>query len=316
VFSVAAAVVALLAVAACGDNKGRPIPADADVDRDGPVATADGPVATPDGPVATPDGATPDSPTPPADGPVAVTPTAFRLTTLFLRDPHIQVSSDTDCFDVTDPNPLGIAVNDLIATNMTTDADGDTFLDFSPVLIFRPLGAGAPSGPVDFAIARCTAAMPTSCTTGPAAPTPMTATNAATGTCLAPISGTTSGYTPPVGTTPAACFATADQPLHIELSGIPVNLIHTQIAATYEGDPATGLTSGLLRGFLTEAEADMTFLPASLGLGDDVRLSLLLSGGNGNPCMPSDKDTVDGVSGWWFYLNFTAAPVPWTDPAP
>src|SRR5262245_44275616 len=112
---------ALLAVAACGDNKGHLTPADAQVDPDGPVANGDGPVATPDGPVATADGATPDSPAPTPDGPVSVTPTAFRLTTLFLRDPHIQVVSDTDCFDVTDPNPLGVAVNDLIARNMTTD---------------------------------------------------------------------------------------------------------------------------------------------------------------------------------------------------
>jgi len=35
--------------------------------------------------------------------------------------------------------------------------------------------------------------------------------------------------------------------------------------------------------------------------------------GTGNCASSSDKDRLDGVPGWWFYLNFTAQQVPWVE---
>jgi len=42
-------------------------------------------------------------------------------------------------------------------------------------------------------------------------------------------------------------------------------------------------------------------------------LSVLLPGGNGSCAGYSDKDTDNGQPGWWFYLNFTAPKVPWSE---
>jgi hypothetical protein len=234
------------------------------------------------------------------DGPPAV-PTAFRVTSLQLLDPHL-MAEDAGCADA----DLTGFVNDLIAGTLT-DQDADNFLDFAPVMVFRPLQQGQPSGPADFVVARCTAASPVTCTVGADAPTPMVASNQATGSCLGPLDGTTGGYTPGVEATPGPCFVTGERSLALTLSAIQVQLIHAQIAATYTGDPATGATSGLLRGFMTEAVAEATRIDIL-----DTSLAALLPGSSSNGCR-SDRDAVDGERGWWFYLAFTAEAVAWTD---
>jgi hypothetical protein len=243
---------------------------------------------------------------------LADVPTAFRFTDLDIRDPHTRVRF-LGCRDVTDTALLGFSVNGQIATSIGTDDDADGNYDFSPLLVFRPLDQSGVSTPLDVVTGACTAVEPTTCSTGGGTPLVTDATNTATGTCLAPVAGTTSGYNPAVTSPTDSCFTSGEGTLQLVLADIPITLTHTQVAAEYGGDPATGLVDGLLRGFISEAQADATVLPSTLPLVGGKPLSSLLAGGTGNCATTSDKDTVDGVVGWWFYLNFSAQPVAWVD---
>lgn len=237
-----------------------------------------------------------------------IEPTAFRFDTLALRDPHIFVTIFS-CTDVTES-----ALNSQLTTNLTTDADSDGLLDLSPTLIFRPLTqADASATPMEVDFASCTAPLSgTQCSPGAEPPAGFTATSQTSGTCLAPDVGTTSGYSPAVAAVSGACFASSASTLSVTLGGASIPLTHARVAATYDVDPATHLTTGLLEGFLSESAADSVIVPVPL-LGDRA-LSSLLPGGTGSCPATSDKDVVDGVTGWWFYLNFTASQVPWTEP--
>lgn len=239
---------------------------------------------------------------------VGIPPTAFRVTALSLLEPHL-MAEDAGCreADLTD------FVNMLIAGSLEDAVDDkDELLDFAPVMVFRPLAPAAASTEADFVVADCTATSPVTCRRGATEPAAMTASNQASASCLGPLDGTTGGYTPPVEATPGPCFVTAERPLSLSLSGIEIALTRAQIAATYVGTPPTSATSGLLRGFMTEAAADATVIPQLEGF----TLSALLSGSTSNGCEPSDVDTVDGVRGWWFYLAFTAEVVEWSDEPP
>jgi hypothetical protein len=94
---------------------------------------------------------------------------------------------------------------------------------------------------------------------------------------------------------------------------MPLPLQDAQIAAVYSGNPATGLTSGLLRGFLRESDAGQIVLPASLPIVGGRLLSSILPGGSGSCANHNGRDILNGVSGWWLYINFQAARVPWTE---
>jgi cysteine-rich repeat protein len=253
----------------------------------------------------------------------ALPPTAFRMTDLDLRDPHTFVAL-IGCNDITDPNFLGTSVNGLIQTAITTDGDmpADGLLDFSPTVVFRPLDQSKATGAADIYLAACTAPLAgTSCKPGTNPATAITVTNMTGGQCLAALAGTTQPYTPAITNTSAPCFVSNAVTLNIVLAGIPITLHDTKIAATYVGNPAGTLTNGLLMGFITEAEADATVIPANLPVVGGKPLSSLLTGGKTlsdmmNACHnnKSDKDTNNGVAGWWFYLNFPAGKVPWTQP--
>jgi hypothetical protein len=248
---------------------------------------------------------------------VVVTPTAFRFTDLDLRDPHTYVQL-LGCRDATDVPVFGLfAVNTELQTALTTDGDGDGDLDLSPVNVFRPFDQGAPTHPIEVHFASCSASTPITCSPGADPPVTSTATNATAGTCLAPLAGTTSGYSPAITSSSAPCFASGSATLTIELSGIPITLRDAQVAATYLGNPATGMVNGLIRGFISEADANATILPASLPLVGGQPLSRLLPGGQGN-CRTNagfdDRDFNGPTRGWWFYLNYTATRTPWTEP--
>jgi cysteine-rich repeat protein len=250
-------------------------------------------------------------------------PTAFRFADLDLRDPHVFVSF-LSCQDVTDVPLAGFAVNPAIQDNITMDTDGSGFLDLSPTLVFRPLNQVGAGGLVEFHFATCTAPLAsTSCRPGTQPPIVTQATNMAAGSCLMPLPGTVhtmpAPYTPAITTTGAPCFVTNPVSLTITLSGIPVPLRDARMAATYSGNPANVLLNGLLIGFITEQDANTTLLPATLPLIGGKPLSFLLPGGDPpgpdvNCATFSDKDTNNGVPGWWFYLNFPAQRVPWTGP--
>lgn len=239
--------------------------------------------------------------------------TTFRFTDLDLRDPHVFVSF-IGCRDVTNTAVGGYSVNGSLQTSIQSDGNGDGYLDRSYLLIFSPLAPSSEGGTLRFRTADCTAPM-TGTTCSPDASTELVLqyTNGKSGTCLAPISGTTTAYTPVITNPTAPCFATASTPSWtLDLGGIPLTLRNVQIGATYSGAAPGTLTNGLIRGFLTETDANNTTIPASFPLIGGKKVSSLLPGGTGCCATHDARDVLDGVRGWWFYLNFTAAPVTYT----
>jgi cysteine-rich repeat protein len=250
-------------------------------------------------------------------------PTAFRFADLDLRDPHVFVDF-LGCRDVTDNGLLGFSVNGELQTNIQTDGDADGDLDLSPTIVFRPLApTNAATTPMQLYFANCTAPLAsTMCSPGTQAPISLTATSSTTMTCLSPLAGTTKvnpPYTPSITSSVMPCFSSGSTTVTFDLSGIPITLQSARIAATYSGTPPTALLNGLLIGFISEADANATIIPASFPLVGGKPLSLLLPGGDPagpdkNCATHDDKDMNNGVSGWWFYLNFRATRVPWTEP--
>ncbi len=240
-------------------------------------------------------------------------PTAFRFSDLDLRDPHVHVAV-IGCNDLTDNSLLGFSVNGELQTAIQTDGDADGLLDLSPTLVFRPFSQTAATMPVELHFAECTAPIgSTTCTSGGGTVAMATATNMTTGTCLSFLPGTVRPYTPAITSPTGPCFVTSPTSVTIELSGIPITLSDAQVAARYVGNPASSMTNGLLRGFISEADANATIIPASFPIVGGQPLSSLLAGGAGACPSFSDKDTSGGVMGWWFYLNFPATRVTWMD---
>jgi len=250
---------------------------------------------------------------------LAPQPTAFRFTDMDLRDPHTFVDF-LGCRDVTDTQLVGFAVNNEIQTGIQTDDDMDGILGLSIVAVFRPLGQALATSPLELYFPDCTAPMAgTTCTKSTSTSTTLsTATNLAAGTCLGALPMTLKPYTPALTAASGPCYSSDKETLTITLSGIPIVLTDAQVGATYTGNPATGQVNGVVRGFISEADANATILPADLPLVGGKPLSLLLPGGDPagadkNCATYSDKDTNNGVVGWWFYLNFTATKVNWND---
>jgi hypothetical protein len=238
---------------------------------------------------------------------------AFRFTDLDLRDPHVVIDY-LGTRDITDTPFVGFSINGELQKNLTTDEGEDGLLDMSPVNLFDPFDQGAATMPAQIdPNATCAAPpQPIVCEPGTSPATATTATNASVGTCLDVLTATTTAsYTPEVTTPTAPCFATDERKLTLSLAGIPVTLDAASVAATYVGDPATAEVNGLVRGFISEADADATIIPASYPLVGGKPLSSLFPGGAGNPSSHDDRDIRAGVTGWWIYLNFTASRTPW-----
>ena len=94
------------------------------------------------------------------------------------------------------------------------------------------------------------------------------------------------------------------------------DLQDVQVGATYSGNPATGMSNGVLRGFISETDANNVVLPADMPIIGGDPLSVLLPGGAGCCAGHDARDYgLDGTTlGWWFYFNFPAAKVTWVDP--
>jgi hypothetical protein len=233
-------------------------------------------------------------------------PVAFLADDIQLRDPHVYVASGGKCSDITD------SVNQQIDHALSHDR-GDGFLTVSPTLVFRPLQPDRSSGPVELQFAKC-AADDVRCWPGYATPDASTASNLQSGTCLSPVSNTTnSKYNPPIKSPKAQCFSNREATVTVRIGGVDVTLTHARIGARYQGGNTKKLKDGLVRGFLTEASANATILPASLPVVGGQPVSKLLAGGTGSCAKFSDKDTVEGASGWWIYLQFGAQQVRWSD---
>lgn len=246
---------------------------------------------------------------------------SFRHNLLALRDPHVFVDLPIfGCFDFTDTDlPLGAgpSLNSQIATAIATDGDGDGFLDLSTLLLFRPYDGAALGVRVDTGPGACTAPpAPLSCDLdGVNVPQTIPYDALAAGSCLAPDAGTTSGYTPAVPEPTGPCFVTASRDALVDFAGVPVLLRSLQLAASQVGSPApTGFLGGLQRGFLSEADADLILLPATVPIVGGQPISILFPGGTGNCAAGDDRDTVTGESGWWFYFEFESDEVTYVGP--
>jgi hypothetical protein len=252
-------------------------------------------------------------PLPPAD--------PFRLADLDLRDPHVFIDLPVaGCFDFTDtPLPAGLApsFNASVETALTTDGDGDGRLDQSVLLLLRPFAAAAVAERLDLAGGRCTAPLPaTACERDPAVvPQTVEYDGLAAGSCLAALAGTTSGYVPAPAEPLGPCVRSEiGRPFTLEILGVAVPLLEPALALETVGEPPTGLTGGLLRGFLTEEAAAQVTLPAELPIVGGQPLSVLLPGGAGSCAGGDDRDQLEGQSGWWLYLDAEAGEVPFVGP--
>ncbi len=235
-------------------------------------------------------------------------PSAYRITKLELRDPHPFAGALFLCIDATDQ------VNGQIESRIAADENADGFIDLGLSVVFRPLAQEDTSSPVEVHVSKCSMpAESTSCETGPESVV-SEAQNVGEGVCLTPIVGTVD-YEPAPTEPEGPCFYSVPVDMHVELAGLAFTLEGAQVAATYTGNPATGLTSGLLMGFLDEKAAENILIPESIPFVGGKKLASLFPGGKGN-CSSDDARDIgpDGVKkGWWMYLNFEAAPVPWTD---
>lgn len=232
---------------------------------------------------------------------------AFRETDQDLRDPHLFLAS-IGCADITE------IVNSNLQTNIQTDGNADTLLDASYMHLVHPLDAiDGGVGQHDSLSANCTAPMAsTSCTANGSTPYTSVYTTQTAGTCLAPVAGSVvHTYTPAIVSPSAPCFSTAPSTVVISLQGTPLTLQDARIAATWSGSPTNQLSNGLMRGFVTETDADATVITIP-GVGTRTLSSLLAGGTNSCQSGWSDKDSNNGVSGWWFYVNFSAAKVPYS----
>ncbi len=245
--------------------------------------------------------------------PAPAAKTAFRISDMDWRDPHMFVNF-IGCRDITDTLLGGFAFNPYLQTLIQTDGDSDGMLDLSYLIIFDPLDQSAGGGTATFAMSECTAPMAGTTCDSLINPIVGTYTNMAS-TCLSTIAGTTHPYTPAVVSTSAPCFVL---PLGT-LSGFDVGFTHltlydAYLAGTYVGSPATQVVNGLIRGFITEADADATIIPSSFALIGGLPLSELFAGGTGNCAAYSDKDIGPaGQSGWYVYFNFVATQVTYTE---
>lgn len=247
---------------------------------------------------------------------VGESPKTFRFTDLDLRDPHVFAAIDIGvvlCLDFTDdPLPVvDLAFNPSLEQQINGDADGDGFLDLSSLLLFRPLDTLGVGERVDFDTGLCTdPAATTVCAAEPTQGPVMTSYDGlSAGTCLETVPGTTSGYVPAVGEPFVPCFVTVATTAPFQIGEVEVTLRDLQVSATFVGDPVSDLTTGLIRGFLSEADADAILLPPDLPLVGGMPISVLLPGGTGSCASGDDRDTLDGVSGWWLYFNYTATRV-------
>ncbi|MFH2008688.1 MAG: hypothetical protein ABI333_19025 [bacterium] len=244
-------------------------------------------------------------------------PTVYRLSDLDVRDPHIYVSI-FGCRDLTDTTFFGFGVNDLLQTAVQTDDDGDGELDMSFLILMRPLNQSVPGGSnLEIAMGICTPPMAgTTCDLDPSfTPQGSPYLNQNAGTCLDTIPGTVRPYTPAVTTPGPTCFYNTNTiTLTLDVGGILIPLQDVQFGATYVGNPAGSLTNGLLRGFISETDADNTIMPSTLPVIGGDPLSSLLRGGSGCCQSGDDRDNNGGVVGWWFYLNWPAVQVNYTGP--
>jgi hypothetical protein len=247
-------------------------------------------------------------------------PALYRITELFLRDPHVFADVPiVGCRDLTDQGVIGQpSVNEGLATLLGGDADGDGFVDLSLLLEFRPPPAATRpgGGSVSMGLGLCSLpSLGLNCGLDPDF-AETTYTTRLVASCLTPDPDTLSprDYQPAVESPRAPCFVSTrlSEPfIGLAFSGTVVPLHGLQCAAELEGDPSDVLTVGLLAGFLTEEDASVITLDAEIPVVGGEPLRSVLPGGRGCCASHNDRDQgPDGeggtTRGWWFYLEFRA----------
>lgn len=249
--------------------------------------------------------------------------TAFRISDLDWRDPHLFSTSVVGCIDITNFDNFGIkGINPTLQLKIQTDTDSDNELDLNYLIVFDPVNPAIPGGTLWFgADVTCTAPLAgTSCS--PLSLLPSYVYDNTPSPCLNTIPGTINlTYSPGIVTPSTPCFVASLGTVTLN-AFIPLTLHDAYMAAAYQGmNPVSGLVNGLIRGFISEADANATILPASYVPAGGQALSSLLRGGVNSCSQPSpsvgDKDTgPGGVAGWYVYLNFTASVVPLVSATP
>jgi cysteine-rich repeat protein len=248
--------------------------------------------------------------------------TAMRITSLAIRDPHIYFQNGMSCGDLT-----SVANSSTFPDAIIQDVDGDGFADLTILAVFKPRDPAQTAHPFELVFGDCLPSADPAMTTCQADPLtgriPLTATDMAAGECLGVVPGTlTDAYGTPPTTPQGPCFATDEFTGDLAIGSLTVPLEAGRVAATYTGDPADGLVDGLLRGFVSEAAAEAAIIPDSVILIGGRPLHDILAGGIvpgscnvGATPIGDDRDVgPDGATlGWWFYVNFTAAVVPFDD---
>jgi hypothetical protein len=251
---------------------------------------------------------------------------AFRFTAMSIRDPHFYASLPLfGCRDVTDSVPVGDSINESFNAAIAEDGNDNGLLDLSLLLVFRPLNqADGASGSVDFTVGDCSAPADSTACDAPDSFDPIASsyTVMQQGTCHEPDAShlSSANYNPQPGTTMGPCFHAGPTTITIETDALDLPLQDAEIAGTFDADPAQAFMSGTMRGFLTEAAAQQIELPEDIQDTLSVRyVSQLLPGGcgpdadgPGSGCNCAGHDDRDG-DGWWFYVDFTAARVPWSE---
>jgi cysteine-rich repeat protein len=248
------------------------------------------------------------------DSCVAESATTYRANAVFVRDPHLFALDGG--FDITEQ------VNDLINEGITMDTDEppDGLLEISILFNFRPVSPASAETRVDAVLgADCTAPIEgTTCTSGAETDVVETVATNSDGTCLelvadsihdpdAPQIWFDEPYDPAITVPSGDCFATDAEQVTLVVGGVELALDDTQVAAVYGAGAPDTLESGLLIGFMTEERANNTILPKDLPIVGGQTLGSLLDHNEG------EMEDHNGTPGWWFYINFTAATVEYTE---
>ena len=247
-----------------------------------------------------------------------IPPDALRFSDSDLRDPHIFVDTGfpLGCRDITDEGVAGVvpSFNEELEASMTGDEDEDGDLDSSTLLIFRPFINDISNGPVVLTGADCTAPMEsTQCRRSPDAdPSYLRYDALPSGPCLEVIPGTTSAYTPAITEPGPACFSTRATVIIVEMNGTPVPLHDARIGSRETDGDIDHTEAGILMGFLYESDADTILLPEDTPLVGGQPLSSVLPGGRNCCASGDDRDTLDGIRGWWMYFNWVGDRVPYS----
>jgi hypothetical protein len=235
-------------------------------------------------------------------GPAPVT--VFRVTELYLRDPHLFIGVS----DITEMPVLGVSINrTLIPNKLTMDADHDGFLDLSMLLQLQPLDPLSTTATLTLTEGHCAADPSGTKPCAPSTSAPLAAawpiTYSTTGTCLEPIAGSTSSYQPTIAVPQTPCFATsAGHDLVINLGGVAVQVSAARVSASQRLQPAPALVSGLISGFVSSTSAMRAILPADVG-------APLAGSALSNYVRQQDYDLATSPTmenGFWLYLNFVA----------